>query len=88
MPQDSGIVESIGGCAAICIWMYFGYISLPDVAGEVENPQLIPKAVIISLPLVTITYVLSYCSRTGISRTMGELDYRRQQRCRVFNGAD
>lgn len=58
MPQDSGIVESIGGCAAICIWMYFGYISLPNIAGEVENPQLIPKAVIISLPLVTITYVL------------------------------
>lgn len=58
VPEGYGILEGIGGCAAICIWMYCGYISIPNIAGEVENPQLIPKAVILSLPLITATYVL------------------------------
>ena len=58
IPRDSGIMEGISGCAAICVWMYTGYLSIPALAGEIENPQLIPKATIISLPLVTLTYVL------------------------------
>lgn len=58
VPEGSGVLESIGGCASICIWMYCGYISIPNIAGEVDNPQLIPKAVILSLPLITATYVL------------------------------
>lgn len=58
IPQGSGVMEGIGGCAAICVWMYTGYLSIPALAGEMENPQLIPKATIISLPLVTLTYVL------------------------------
>ena len=58
IPRDSGVMEGISGCAAICVWMYTGYLSIPALAGEIENPQLIPKATIISLPLVTLTYVL------------------------------
>ncbi len=58
VPEGSGALESIGGCAAICVWMYTGYMSIPALAGELENPQLIPKATILSLPLVTLTYVL------------------------------
>lgn len=58
IPEGYGMIESIGGCASICIWMYCGYISIPNIAGEVDNPQLIPKAVILSLPLITATYVL------------------------------
>ncbi|MCQ4637008.1 APC family permease [Anaerovorax odorimutans] len=58
IPEDAGVLESVSGCAAICIWMYTGYLSIPSLAGEIENPQLIPKATIISLPLVSLTYIL------------------------------
>ncbi|MCQ4637593.1 APC family permease [Anaerovorax odorimutans] len=58
VPKGGGMIESIGGCASLCIWMYCGYISIPNIAGEVDNPQLIPKAVLLSLPLITATYVL------------------------------
>lgn len=50
--------EAIGGCIAICIWMYCGYECISNMAGEVTNPQIIPKGLIIAMPLIALTYVL------------------------------
>jgi amino acid transporter len=48
----------IGTGVAIGMWMYSGYESMSTVAGEVENPQVIPKATLISVPLIMATYIL------------------------------
>jgi amino acid transporter len=56
--EDIGILEGVGGTAAICAWMYCGYESISVVAGEIKKPQLIPKALMICMPLVMMSYVL------------------------------
>jgi amino acid transporter len=48
----------IGGGLAIGMWMYSGYESMSTVAGEVTNPQIIPIATMITVPLIMATYVL------------------------------
>ena len=50
--------EAIGGCLAICIWMYCGYECISTLAGEVKNPQVIPKGLLVAMPLIALTYVL------------------------------
>lgn len=59
------VVGSIGSSIAIGMWMYAGYESMSSLAGELENPQVIPKAIIIALPLIIGTYVLPTISAVG-----------------------
>jgi amino acid transporter len=47
----------IGGGLAIGMWMYSGYESMSTVAGELEDPQVIPKATLITVPLIMATYI-------------------------------
>ena len=58
MPEGQGLIESIGGSICICIWMYCGYESVSNLAGEVKNPQIIPRGLIIAMPLIALSYVL------------------------------
>ncbi|NLY70230.1 MAG: APC family permease [Clostridiales bacterium] len=51
-------VYYIGMGIAIGMWMYSGYESMSTVAGEVSNPQVIPKATMITVPLIMATYIL------------------------------
>jgi amino acid transporter len=64
-------LEGIGGCIAICIWMYCGYECISTLAGEVKNPQRIPKALLIAMPLIALTYVLP--TMAGLA-SVGEWD--------------
>ena len=48
----------IGTGIAIGMWMYSGYESMSTVAGEVTNPQVIPKATLITVPLIMAVYIL------------------------------
>lgn len=57
MPEGQSALVSIGGALAIGMWMYTGYESMANVAGELEDPQVIPKALMIAVPLVIFTYV-------------------------------
>lgn len=59
------VVGSIGSSIAIGMWMYAGYESMSSLAGELENPQIIPKAIIIALPLIIGTYVLPTVASLG-----------------------
>lgn len=43
MPEGYSIVDGIGGGICICVWMYCGYECISNMAGEVKNPQVIPK---------------------------------------------
>ncbi len=47
----------IGMGIAIGMWMYAGYESMSTVAGEVKNPQVIPKATLITIPLIMAVYI-------------------------------
>lgn len=58
MPEGQGIIESVGGGISICIWMYCGYECISSMAGEIENPQVIPKGLLIAMPLICASYVL------------------------------
>lgn len=55
---EIGMFSSAGEGVAIIIWMYCGYECMSNMAGEMENPQIIPKAMRISQPLIALTYVL------------------------------
>ena len=59
IPEGQGLFESIGLGIAICMWMYAGYESMSTMAGEVENPQVIPKATILSVPAIMLLYIFS-----------------------------
>jgi len=48
----------IGAGLAIGMWMYSGYESMSTVAGELKNPQVIPKATLITIPLIMAVYIL------------------------------
>jgi amino acid transporter len=58
VPPDQSVVQSIGAGMAIGIWMYSGYESMSTMAGEIRNPQVIPKATLITIPLIMAVYIL------------------------------
>ncbi len=59
MPHGQSFFTSTGLGLAIGVWMYSGFDSMSTLASEVKNPQrLIPKALMIAVPLVVLSYVL------------------------------
>lgn len=62
IPENSDNLEDwmlyIGSGIAVGMWMYSGYESMSTLAGEIKNPQVIPKATLITLPLIMLVYIL------------------------------
>lgn len=58
MPEDYTFIDGVGGGICIAIWMYCGYECISNMAGEVKNPQHIPKGLKLAMPLIALTYVL------------------------------
>ncbi|MDR1136435.1 MAG: APC family permease, partial [Clostridiales Family XIII bacterium] len=56
--EDLSLLEGIGGSVSICVWMYCGYECISTLAGEVKNPQVIPKGLLFAMPLIAMTYIL------------------------------
>jgi amino acid transporter len=59
-PVASGLewVFYLSGGISVGMWMYSGYESMSTLAGELEDPQVIPKATLITVPLIMATYIL------------------------------
>ena len=57
-PPDQSLLQSIGAAIAIGVWMYAGYESMSTVAGELKDPQVIPRATLITVPLIMAAYIL------------------------------
>ena len=55
----------IAGGISIGMWMYSGYESMSTIAGEVANPQVIPKGTIITVPLIMAVYILPTTAGLG-----------------------
>lgn len=65
IPEGQGVVESIGYGLAIGMWMYGGWEAMGLMGGELENPQVIPKALLISVPLIMATYIIPTLAGLG-----------------------
>ncbi len=60
LPKGEGIISASNLGLAVMMWMYSGYESMSTVAAEVENPQrVIPRAIMIAVPIVIVTYALT-----------------------------
>lgn len=55
---EEGLFHSVGDGIAVIIWMYLGYECMSNMAEEIEDPQIIPKAMRIANPIIAFTYVL------------------------------
>jgi amino acid transporter len=58
IPPDQSLLQSIGFGLAIGMWVYSGYESMSTVAGEIKDPQVIPKATLLTVPLIMAVYIL------------------------------
>ncbi|MDF2655417.1 MAG: amino acid transporter protein [Bacillota bacterium] len=58
-------IAYIGAGIAVGMWMYSGYESMSTIAGEVENPQVIPKATLITVPLIMCVYIFPTIAGLG-----------------------
>jgi amino acid transporter len=52
------LLGSLGFGIAACIWLYAGYESLGTVAGEIKRPHLIPRAILLSIPVIIALYAI------------------------------
>ncbi|MEG0830581.1 MAG: APC family permease [Anaerovoracaceae bacterium] len=55
----------IAGGISIGMWMYSGYESMSTIAGEVLNPQVIPKGTLITIPLIMAVYIIPTVAGLG-----------------------
>jgi amino acid transporter len=58
IPPDQTLLQSVGYGLAIGMWVYSGYESMSTVAGEIKDPQVIPKATLLTVPLIMAVYIL------------------------------
>jgi amino acid transporter len=58
--SGNSLIGGVGVALSVGIWMYSGFESLSTMAGEIQRPQkVIPRALMITLPIVIGFYVLS-----------------------------
>lgn len=57
-PEGQSVIDSLGGSICIVIWMYCGYECVSNMAGKIENPEVIPKGFRIAMPMIAASYIL------------------------------
>lgn len=57
-PEGQSVVDSLGGSICIAVWMYCGYECVSNIAGELQNPEVIPKGFKIIMPIIALSYIL------------------------------
>ncbi len=55
----------IAGGISVIMWMYSGYESMSTIAGEIEDPQVIPKGTMLTIPLIMASYILPTVAGLG-----------------------
>lgn len=66
--ETNGIVGwflLISGGLSVGLWMYSGYESMSTIAGEISNPQVIPKATMITIPMIAAVYIIPTVAGLG-----------------------
>lgn len=65
IPPGQTLMQSISQGIIIGLWMYAGYESMSTMAGEMEDPQIIPKATLLSVPAIIAVYVFPTIAGLG-----------------------
>lgn len=55
---DYTLIGSVGATLATGMWMYSGYTSMSTLATECKDKTVIPKGLLIIMPLVALSYIL------------------------------
>ena len=72
LPPGESLMTSLNLGLAIMMWMYSGWESIGTLAGEIEEPQkVIPKALIITTPIVIFVYFITVWASIRIARVDG-----------------
>lgn len=58
IPAGSDPLTSMGAGLCICVWMYCGYERVSNMAGEIKDVRVIPRGLLIAMPLVALSYIL------------------------------
>lgn len=56
--EDYTLIGSIGAALSTGMWMYAGYTSMSTLATECKDKSVIPKGLLIIMPLVALSYIL------------------------------
>ncbi len=65
MPEGSDALSSVGAGLCICVWMYCGYERIANMSGEIKDPRVIPRGLLIAMPVVALSYVLPTIAGLG-----------------------
>ena len=72
LPPGESLMTSLNLGLAIMMWMYSGWESIGTLAGEIESPQkVIPKALLITTPIVIFVYIITVWASIRIARVDG-----------------
>ena len=72
-PDDHSLGQSIGLGLSVVLWSYSGWDNVSTFAGEVERPKRnYPLAMMISVPLVTLLYLLPIGAGLGATHNWRE----------------
>lgn len=63
--NDYTLVGSIGATLATGMWMYSGYTSMSTLATECKDKSVIPRGLLILMPLVACSYILPTIAALG-----------------------
>lgn len=63
--EDEGVIGSLGGSICIAIWMFCGYECIANIGDEIENPQIVPKGLLIAMPIIALSYFLPTLAGLG-----------------------
>ena len=58
MPHGQSLISCLAFAIPLCIWEYSSFECMGTMAGEVENVQVIPKAVMLAIPLIILSYLI------------------------------
>lgn len=59
------VIGSIGAALSTGMWMYSGYTSMSTLATECKDKTIIPKGLLIIMPLVALSYILPTIAGLG-----------------------
>ena len=58
MPEGYSLFEGVAGSLAIGMWLYSGYTAMSTLSGEIKDKTLVPKGLLIVLPITALNYIL------------------------------
>lgn len=63
--NDYTLIGSIGASLATGMWMYSGYTSMSTLATECKDKSIIPRGLVIVMPIIALSYILPTIASLG-----------------------